>query len=405
MYNSTSRRKSSRVRSFVSDTAKLFAAKRQAQPRKLNSSNLVLDQLVKKGISNEHSTYQPSKAFKDLNLHPALKENIRQKKYEYPTEIQDRTLEHLLAEKDLIGIAQTGTGKTAAFLIPILQHLLTRKQSFQTLVLVPTRELALQIEDEFNALNRGFGFKFATLIGGTSVSRDVKKLQQKQHLVIGTPGRIEDLAKQGALKLQEFSKLILDEFDRMLDIGFAPAVTRIIQAIPHRQQTILFSATLDPTQRNLINGILTSPVEIMVSSGKATGEHIDQDVIKITQNENKIQVLLDLLKRKEMQKTIVFAETKRTVKQVCIKLNRAGINAEALHGDKTQNHRIKTLEKFRQGRLNVLVATDVAARGLDIDDVTHVINYQVPRTFESYLHRIGRTGRAGKTGKALTFVD
>lgn len=405
MYKTSLHRKSSRVRSFVSDTAKTFAAKRQSQPKKLQSSNMVMDQLVKKATPIELKDYSPSRAFKDMSLHPALKENIRLKKYQFPTEIQDRTLDHLLAGKDLLGIAQTGTGKTAAFLIPLLQHLLTLEKPFQSLVLVPTRELALQIEEEFKELSTGLNYTYATLIGGTNVGRDIRKLQRQHHLVIGTPGRIEDLVQQGALKLHQFSRLILDEFDRMLDIGFAPAVTRIIKGITHRQQTILFSATLDPTQRNIISTILNSPVEIMVSSGQATGEHIDQDVIKVPPGENKLQVLLKLLQNKEFQKIIVFAETKRTVKQLCVKLIRAGLNADAIHGDKTQNNRIKTLEKFRTGRIRILIATDVAARGLDIDNVTHVINYQVPRTFESYLHRIGRTGRAGKNGIALTLVE
>lgn len=405
MFKTSSRRPSSRVRTFVSDTAKTFAVKRQSQPPKIKSSTMKMDQLVKKAQPIEEIDYQPGRSFREMDLHPRLKENIHLKKYEYPTEIQEKTIDHILAGQDVLGIAQTGTGKTAAFLIPIIQQLLTQQDPFQTLVLVPTRELALQIEEEFKTLSLHLNLSYATLIGGTSVGRDVRKLQRTHHLIIGTPGRIEDLAGQGVLKLHQFSKLVLDEFDRMLDIGFAPAVTRIIRAIPKRTQTVLFSATLDPNQRHLIQNILNAPAEVMVSSGQVTGEHIDQDVIRLAQGENKLEVLIRLLKNKDMQKTIVFAETKRTVKQLCVRLNRAGIQADALHGDKTQNNRTKTLDRFRQNRLSVLVATDVAARGLDIDNVTHVINYQVPRTFESYLHRIGRTGRAGKAGKALTLVE
>ena len=240
---------------------------------------------------------------------------------------------------------------------------------------------------------------------GTLADRDLQILRRPSQLVVGTPGRLLDLVNRKALNLQNFSILVLDEFDRMLDMGFAPDVKRITAAMPGREQTLLFSATIDKTQQMLIDTLLDQPVEVKVSTGEATGDHIDQDIVRVTPGEDKFQVLRSMVDQEDFEKVLVFAETKHLVSKLCLKLQKSGIRAEQIHGNKSQSTRQKALDKFKKGAIQVLVATDVAARGLDITDVTHVINYQLPKTFDSYLHRIGRTGRAGKAGKAYTFVD
>lgn len=374
--------------------------------KKKAESTLDPSLLIRKAIPKEETVYNPSRTFEQMPLDNRLKANIRKKGFKNPTEIQDQTLEHLLAGHDLLGIAQTGTGKTGAFLIPIINRLLTDGRRFQSLVVVPTRELALQVEGEFKSLTAGLGMYSSTFIGGTSINRDMQTLRRPSHLVVGTPGRLLDLANRRALDLSKFSVLVLDEFDRMLDMGFAPDVKRITTAMVAREQTLLFSATIDRDQQKLISELLREPrKEIKVSTGEATGDHIEQDIIRLTPGEDKFQVLRNLVDQEDFDKVLVFAETKHLVSRICEKLQKTGITADQIHGNKSQATRQKALEKFKKGIVQVLVATDVAARGLDISDVTHVINYQLPKTFDSYLHRIGRTGRAGKAGKAFTFVD
>ena len=231
------------------------------------------------------------------------------------------------------------------------------------------------------------------------------KINYSLHLVVGTPGRLKDLQQRKALRFNDFSILILDEFDRMLDMGFNKEVMRIAEAIPQRQQTMLFSATLDKQQQVFIDQLLKKPVEVKVSSGETTNEHIDQEIIKVAEGENKFQVLLEMLARPDFDKVLIFAETKRWVSRVNRQLEKSGITSDEIHGNKSQNYRQRALKRFKSGQVQVLVATDVAARGLDVSDVTHVINYQMPSSLDSYIHRIGRTGRAGKTGKAYTFLN
>ncbi|MCB0739129.1 MAG: DEAD/DEAH box helicase, partial [Bacteroidetes bacterium] len=322
-----------------------------------------------------------------------------------PTHIQDATLEALQQKRDVLGIAQTGTGKTGAFLIPIIDNWLKNGPNSQALVVVPTRELALQVEQEFRNFTRGLKLFSATFIGGTNVGADYKKLRRPVQLIVGTPGRLLDLYKREVLVLETINTLILDEFDRMLDMGFAPDVERITQSMVSRSQTLLFSATLDKKQQPLIDELLHEPVEIKVSSGTSTGDHIEQEIIRTDHGKGKFQSLLELVQNPEHEKVLVFAETKRGVDRLCVQLLQEGVKADQIHGDKSQNFRQKALDKFKRGRIDVLVATDVAARGIDVDDISLVINYQVPNDFETYIHRIGRTGRAGKKGKAITLVD
>ena len=347
--------------------------------------------------------YTSDLTFEDFPFHPDLKRNIAKMGFEQPTEIQEKTIEPISKLQDVIGIASTGTGKTGAFLMPIINSLLTEEHSFSTLVMVPTRELALQVEEEFKKLTRGLNLYITSVIGGQNILRDIKNLRRTNHVIVGTPGRLTDLYQRKVLFLENFSTLILDEFDRMLDMGFSKDVSYLLEKMINRDQTLLFSATIDEKQRKLISGIMKEPVEIRVSSGKTTAEHINQDVL-YERGEEKLSKLLDLVNGQQFEKVLVFAETKRNVAKLTKSLKRAGITADEIHGDKSQNYRQNALRSFKNGRVKVLVATDVAARGLDISNVTHVINYEVPQNYETYIHRIGRTGRAGKGGNAYTFV-
>lgn len=371
-----------------------------------NISTLDPSLLIRKATHEaEAKEYLSTRKFDDMPIGQGLKLAVKNKGYERPSEIQDKTLEHLLEGRDMLGIAQTGTGKTAAFLIPIIEQLIRNgKKDSYALVMAPTRELATQVEDEFKGMAKGLALYSNCFIGGTSLNKDLQNLKKRAHVVIGTPGRLLDLINRKALDPSKFNTLVLDEFDRMLDMGFAPDVKRITAAMVQRKQTLLFSATIDKAQQALINTLLNDPVTVKVSNGETTGDHIDQDIVRIAEGENKFTVLCDMVSDESFQKVLVFAETKRWVNTLCVKLNRAGIQADQIHGNKTQNARQNALNAFKAGKVKVLVATDVAARGLDVSDVTHVINYQVPTSFDSYIHRIGRTGRAGKTGKAFTFV-
>ena len=361
--------------------------------------------LVRAASEEVKTPYVAKRTFPEMPLRNDLQNSLVKKGFTAPSEIQDKTLETILEGRDLLGIAQTGTGKTGAFLIPMIQQMLETGQKPFALVVVPTRELANQVEDEFRSMTKGLKLYSASFIGGTSVGKDIQTLRRPSHLVIGTPGRLIDLLNRRVLDLRTFNTLVLDEFDRMLDMGFVHDVKTLIAAMRNRNQTLLFSATMDRKQESIIRDILTDPVTVKVSSGTSTGDHIDQDVVHLGPGEDKFRVLLDMVNNQDFEKVLVFDETKRRVSRLCEKLNKSGVRADEIHGDKSQNARQRALNSFKRGRVQVLVATDVAARGIDVSDVTHVINYQLPTNFDSYIHRIGRTGRAGKTGKAFTFVD
>ncbi len=384
-----------------------FRAKKSnpRQGRGQKKSTLNPNLLIKKATQVAMANYESKRLIADLPISPNLKECLISKGYRKPTEIQDKTLETLLEKRDLLGIAQTGTGKTGAFLVPIIEQLLGHKQKNFALVMVPTRELATQVEEEFQSMAKGLGIYSACFIGGTNINKDISTLRRANHVIIGTPGRLLDLHNRKSLDFGKFNTLVLDEFDRMLDMGFLHDVKRIIGSMHKRKHTLLFSATLDKSQEKLIIDILHNHVTVKVSSGDATGDHIDQDIIRLKEGEDKFEILHNMLSGPEYQKVLLFEETKHKANRLCGKLNKVGITADQIHGNKSQNARQRALNSFKQGKIRVLVATDVAARGIDVSDVTHVINYQVPMTFDSYIHRIGRTGRAGKTGKAFTFVE
>ncbi|MCL4156086.1 UNVERIFIED_CONTAM: hypothetical protein GTU68_042803 [Idotea baltica] len=273
------------------------------------------------------------------------------------------------------------------------------------LIVVPTRELALQVEEEFRSLTKGLNLVAASFIGGTSVGKNLSQLRRRTHVVIGTPGRLKDMVDQRALQLHKIPVLVLDEFDRMLDMGFVKEIQRLVKGMTSRKQTMLFSATIEKNQKALIAELLSNPVEVKINSGTTSSDQVEQDIIRVPAGGDKFSMLMDMMTDNEYEKVLIFAETKRWVDKVTKQLNQSGVKADQIHGNKSQNYRNNALSKFKKGQVQVLVATDVAARGIDVSDVTHVINYQLPMTFDSYVHRIGRTGRAGKRGKALTFVN
>lgn len=380
------------------------AGRGRSRGRKRKQLNLPPEKFMHTGVALQEVKYDAPRSYSEFPLHPDLAKNLQRIGWDNPTEIQDKTFEAITELRDVLGIANTGTGKTGAFLIPLINAMLEAEDDFSALVMVPTRELALQVEEEFRQIAKGLRLFAACFIGGTSVDRDIRKLRKPFHFVIGTPGRLVDLNKRKALKFEHFSVLILDEFDRMLDMGFSQDVNFVTQQMTMRDQTLLFSATLDQKQTTLIDEILNDPIKVQITDGTKTAEHIDQDVV-FASHKDKLDVLIEMLKDDDFDKVLVFAETKRRVAGLTKSLKKSKFKADEIHGDKSQNYRKHALNDFKRGKINILVATDVAARGLDISDVTHVINYEVPQDYETYIHRIGRTGRAGKKGKAFTFME
>ena len=384
--------------------------KRVASPgprpvQKKKESTLDAKLLVKKAQPSGQAGFRSETPFTKLNLQPTLLKNLKDKGYESMTNIQEQSIFPLMEGRDLLGISNTGSGKTGAFLIPIIEHAKADQQQFTALIVTPTRELALQIEEEFKTLSKGMNLYSATFIGGTNINSDFKSLNRKLHVIVGTPGRLLDLYDRKLLKLNQVNTLVLDEFDRMLDMGFVHDVKKLVNAMTKRSQTMLFSATLEPTQKALIDGLLDNPVVVKINSGGTTSENVEQETIRVPEGRDKFEMLAGLFNDKTMDRVIIFTETKRLADRLSKKLNETGIKSGLIHGNKSQNFRNKTIEEFKNGTTRVLVATDVAARGIDVADVTHVINYQLPMSMDSYIHRIGRTGRAGKTGRAITFVN
>lgn len=361
--------------------------------------------LVKKAQPVANTEYISERKIHQLPIHIALKEILQRKGFDSPTEIQDKTIEQLIQGKNMLGIAQTGTGKTGAFLIPIINQLIQNNTKSFALILVPTRELALQVQDELKSMTKGLKIFGNCFIGGTNINKDMQSLKRGSNIVIGTPGRVLDLVNRRALDLRPFKTLVLDEFDRMLDMGFINDVNKILNFMQQRRQTMLFSATLDNKQESIINDILQKYSTVKVSAGNASTDNVEQSVLRVPSGDNKLDVLVNLLKQEHLKKVIIFDETKHRVNRLCNALIKNGIRSEQIHGNKSQNARQNALSSFKKGQAQVLVATDVAARGIDVADITHVINYQIPTSYDSYIHRIGRTGRAGKTGEAITIIE
>jgi ATP-dependent RNA helicase RhlE len=350
-----------------------------------------------------------TQSFAQLDLVEPLQRALRAENYETPTPIQAQAIPHLLAGRDLLGIAQTGTGKTAAFALPILQRLAAERvqpmrNAMRSLILTPTRELAVQIHDSFRAYGRFLQLRIAVIYGGVGQKPQTDALARGPDIVIATPGRLLDLMQQGHVRLDRVSVFVLDEADRMLDMGFIHDVKRVIAKLPAARQSLLFSATMPPDVERLANGILKTPQRVEVTPQATTVERIEQRVLFVD-SADKRALLAEMLKDPAIARALVFTRTKHGANRVAEQLDKIGIAADAIHGNKSQSARQRALDDFRRGRVRVLVATDIAARGIDIDGITHVINYELPNVPESYVHRIGRTARAGADGIALSFCD
>src|SRR3989344_2952384 len=354
-------------------------------------------------VTTSEPVFVPEYKFADFDINPHLKKNIIAKGYESPTPIQDKAIPHALLGQDVVGLAETGTGKTAAFLIPLIDKVMKQKGE-RVLIMAPTRELAVQIEKELAGFAKGLGFRGMVAVGGANIGPQISQLKHNPAFVIGTPGRLKDLMERRALTLTGFGTVVLDEADRMLDMGFIDDMRAILSKMRKERHTLFFSATMGKDIQKLIGDFLDQPVIISVKT-RDTPSSVDQDVVRIPRGKDKFEVLAEMLKDREFSKVLVFGRTKFGVEKLAKALSRLHIHAESIHGNKTQGARQRALEAFKAGKVGVLVATDVAARGLDIPAVSHVINYDLPSTYEDYIHRIGRTGRAALKGKALTFVQ
>jgi superfamily II DNA/RNA helicase len=359
---------------------------------------------INKAIAaKEEVIFEPTHKFVDFGFAPKLQSNIDGHGYVLPTPIQDGAIKHVLEGRDLIGLANTGTGKTAAFLLPLLQRMIEKK-THRALIMVPTRELAVQIEEEFRMFAAGLNLYSTLVVGGASINRQLSQLRRRPQFIIGTPGRIKDLLENHGITLDGFDALVLDEADRMLDMGFIRDIRTIMSHVPKERQTLFLSATITPEIEQLISTILNDPITVSVRKG-VTSDHVDQDVVYVNGKEAKEDKLVELLNDPAFSKVLIFGETKWGVQRLADNLNKRGLSVAAIHGNKSQPQRQRALNDFKTERVQAMIATDVAARGLDIPNVSHVINFDPPKQYDDYVHRIGRTGRAGARGHALTFVS
>jgi len=371
---------------------------RRPGPKKINVS-----QFISKATGIKTEEYVPVHTFADFQIEEKLKHNILQKGYIQPSPIQDKSIPEILKGKDVVGLANTGTGKTAAFLIPLINKVLKNRNE-SVLIMAPTRELAFQIQKEFVTFAKGLQIYSTLCIGGASMNVQISQLRRGPHFVIGTPGRLKDLIQQGVLKLGKCGNVVLDEADQMMDMGFIHDMRFILEKLPQERQSLFFSATMPPEIQSLVATFLKNPVTVSVKL-QDTSANVDQDVIPVASNEEKFEILCNLLSQPDFDKVLVFGRTKYGVEKLAKALIKRGFKAESIHGNKTQSKRQKAVDLFKAHHVQVLVATDVMSRGMDIPNVSHVINYDLPQTYEDYVHRIGRTGRAAQTGVALTFVE
>lgn len=374
------------------------------RPKQSRGAYIHPSKFINKSVSKaEEVVYEATHKFRDFPFTQPLHANIEAKGYITPSAIQDQAIPHVLDGRDVIGLANTGTGKTAAFLLPIINKLNTHSPRPSVLIMAPTRELAVQIDEQFRAFSAGMKLYSALCVGGTNIDRQIRDLRRGPHIIIGTPGRLKDLMNRRVLKLDTIDTLVLDEADRMLDMGFINDIRTIVGQTPEDRQTLFFSATITPAIRILITDFLTDPAEVSVRTAD-TSESVEQDIVEASSKEHKLELLLNMLSEEEFEKVLVFGETKYGVQRLSDHLEKSGMSSVAIHGNKSQSQRQRALKSFKDGKASIMVATDVAARGLDIPNVSHVINFDQPATYEDYVHRIGRTGRGGATGKAFTFV-
>jgi len=361
---------------------------------------------VNRAVAPEQETpYEANNAFGDFGLNQHITRNLEKMGFERPSAIQDQSIHFIMEGSDLLGLANTGTGKTAAFLLPIINKLIENPMQGSVLIIAPTRELAMQIDEEFRKFANGMKLFSTVVVGGANIGRQIGRLKRNPHVIVGTPGRLGDLIKRRLIKLDTVNTFVLDEVDRMLDMGFVDEIKRLAAMLPTERQTLAFSATMTPAVKTILDELLKPTYETISVATNQTNEHIDQDIIKALDKKEKITLLKELLRDPEVEKVLIFGETKHGVQRLADHLNDASFLATAIHGDKSQGQRQRALKSFKDDQVNIMVATDVAARGLDIPNVSHVINFDIPQTYGDYVHRIGRTGRAGKTGKALTFVQ
>ena len=346
--------------------------------------------------------YIAKNEFSSFAIVDQLKRTIADRGYKNPTPIQDQIIPHILEGRDVIGLANTGTGKTAAFLIPLINNLY-QQNSGRVLIMTPTRELAVQIESEFRIFAKGLNIYSALCIGGTSINRQIGALRRRPHFVIGTPGRLIDLEKRRVLNFNTFSAIVLDEVDLMLNMGFIDDMKYVIAKLPRDRHSLFFSATLPSKLDSIVQSFLTNPIKVQVETQKPA-VNVIQDIVKIN-GQSKVELLNNLLNQKGFDKVLVFGRTKHGLDKLNKILFGKGFKVTTIHGNKSQSQRQRALRQFKNNAVQILLATDVASRGLDIDNVTHVINYDLPQSYEAYIHRIGRTGRADKTGVALSFVN
>jgi len=350
----------------------------------------------------ETDHYTPKHKFTDFNIAELLSANLTAKGLTSPSPIQDQAIPEVLLGKDVIGIASTGTGKTAAFLIPLINKLVA-DNNHKMMILCPTRELAMQVEAEFVAFTRGMKLFSVSCVGGAPIMRQIKELELGVNAVIGTPGRVKDLIERGKIKMDYFDSIVLDEADRMLDMGFIDDMRSILGAMPKTKQGLFFSATFSPDIKRLCTDFLNNPITISVKT-RDTASSVMQDVIRVNGDNEKVEALHEILLKPEYSKVLIFREMKRHVDGLAAELTKRGFKALALHGDMHNRERERAVRALEAGKVQVVIATDVAARGLDISDISLVVNYDIPNNYETYIHRIGRTGRAKKIGNALTFV-
>lgn len=397
-YQFRSSRTSSQGRSF----GRTRTNNRSQRSRSTKGEYIDPSRFIKVAKAAEVDVYTATNTFADFNLHELLLNNLAAKGITTPSPIQDQAIQHALENKDIIGVASTGTGKTAAFALPVLHKMITDKNSC-ALVIAPTRELAQQIEAECKTLAKGSGIFGTLLIGGTGMGAQLRDLRSNPRIVIGTPGRIKDHLERKTLRIAHFNTVILDEVDRMLDMGFVNDVREILGQMSAQKQSLFFSATIDSRISNLIDTFTNNPVTVSIKASSAS-ENVHQDVVHYMSPSDKMDKLHDLLITDKVSKVIVFDETQRKVEKLSNSLVERGFSATSIHGGKSQGQRQRALDSFKKSEVKILVATDVAARGIDVADISHVINFSIPRAYDDYIHRIGRAGRAGQIGHALTFI-
>jgi len=355
----------------------------------------------KNPIAVKEDIYVPKHKFADFAIDGRIKQTLTKLNLHTPSPIQDQVIPLILEGRDVVGLAETGTGKTAAFLIPLIE-LKKKNPRGVTLILTPTRELAIQVDNELRRLANNFRFYSTVCVGGVGIGGQIRTLRKSNQFIIGTPGRVKDLIDRGFIDVDAIDSVVLDEADRMLDMGFIHDMRVILGELSEDRHTLFFSATMDDKTLGLVHDFMRDPVTVSVKKKDVT-DSILQDVVRYSK-EGKFQTLVDLLKKSDFTRVIVFGSMKHSVEKLGQELNRSGITAESIHGNKNHNQRQNSLKRFKSGQVKVLVATDVAARGIHVDNVSHVINYDLPNTFSDYVHRIGRTGRGSDRGMALTFV-